>query len=80
VVLEHSVIEPQERSCIALEAAPSEKTGAALAPLTGTLSEVLEGLLGGSGEFATRAGEKMRKQGSFAGQDPSSAHSTDGGE
>ena len=44
--------------------------------LAGTPFEALEGLLGGSGEFATRAGEKMSKQGSFAGQDTVFAHTS----
>jgi hypothetical protein len=39
-------------------------------PLPGTPSEPLEGLLEGASEFATRAGEKMRKQGSFAHTSP----------
>lgn len=68
VVLERTVLELRGQSCMALEDVPSEKKQIALTRSFGTPVEALEGLLGAVSEFATRAGEKLRKQGSFAGQ------------
>ena len=68
VVLERTVLELQGRPCIALEDAPGPKKQIAVTRSFGKAIGSLEGLQGAVSEFAARAGEKLRKQGSFAGQ------------
>ncbi|MFC7462068.1 Y-family DNA polymerase [Hydrogenophaga defluvii] len=68
VVLERTVLELQGTPCIALEDAPGAKKQIAVTRSFGNPVESLDGLLGAVSDFAARAGEKLRKQGSFAGQ------------
>ena len=68
VVLERTVLELQGRPCIALEDAPGPRKQVAVTRSFGKAVTSLEGLLGAVSDFAARAGEKLRKQGSFAGQ------------
>ena len=68
VVLERTVRELNGQSCIALEDIPTEKKQIAVTRSFGAPVTEIEGLLAAVSEFAARAGEKLRKQGSFAGQ------------
>ena len=68
VVLERTVRELNGQSCIALEDIPTEKKQIAVTRSFGAPVTEIGGLLAAVSEFAARAGEKLRKQGSFAGQ------------
>ena len=68
VILERTVRELNGQSCIALEDIPTEKKQIAVTRSFGAPVTEIEGLLAAVSEFTARAGEKLRKQGSFAGQ------------
>lgn len=68
VVLEKTVRELQGTPCIDLEEVPPEKQQIAVTRSFGRSVSDLQPLLEAVSEFASRAGEKLRKQGSFAGQ------------
>ena len=68
VVLERTVRELNGQSCIALEDIPTEKKQIAVTRSFGAPVTETGGLLAAVSEFAARAGEKLRKQGSFARQ------------
>lgn len=68
VVLEKTVRELQGTPCIELEEIPTEKKQIAVTRSFGRPVTELAPLLEAVSEFASRAGEKLRKQGSFAGQ------------
>ena len=65
VVLERTVRELNGQSCIALEDIPTEKKQIAVTRSFGAPVTEIGGLLAAVSEFAARAGEKLRKQGSF---------------
>lgn len=68
VVLERTVRELRGQSCIPLEDAPSNKKQIAVTRSFGRSVSELGPMLEAVSEFASRAGEKLRKQGSFASQ------------
>lgn len=68
VVLEKTVRELRGTPCIALEEVPSQKQQIAVTRSFGRPVSELGPMLEAVSEFASRAGEKLRKQGSFAGQ------------
>ena len=68
VVLEKTVRELRGTPCIALEEVPSQKQQIAVTRSFGRPVSELGSMLEAVSEFASRAGEKLRKQGSFAGQ------------
>lgn len=68
VILEKTVRELSGTSCIEIEEIPSEKKQIAVTRSFGKTVTELEPLLEAVSEFASRAGEKLRKQGSYAGQ------------
>lgn len=68
VVLERTVRELQGVSCIAFEDEPANKKQIACTRSFGRPVQSLEDLRGALTEFACRAGEKLRKQNSHAGQ------------
>ena len=76
VVLERTVRELCGQSCMALEDVPTDKKQIAVTRSFGRPVTTLEPLLEAVSEFASRAAEKLRKQGSFAGQLYVFAHSS----
>lgn len=76
VVLERTVRELQGTPCIELEDAPTPKKQIACTRSFGQPVEKLPALIEAVSEFATRAGEKLRKQGSNAGQVLAFAHTS----
>ena len=67
-MLERTVRELRGQSCIPLEDAPSNKKQIAVTRSFGRSVSELGPMLEAVSEFASRAGEKLRKQGSFASQ------------
>ena len=76
VVLERTVHELRGLSCMSLEDVPTDKKQIAVTRSFGRPVSELEPLLEAVSEFASRAAEKLRKQGSFAGQLYVFAHSS----
>jgi DNA polymerase V len=68
VVLERTVRELQGQPCIALESVAPSKQEIACTRSFGQAITTLPALIEAVSEFASRAGEKLRKQGSAAGQ------------
>ncbi|CAN7636530.1 Y-family DNA polymerase [Acidovorax sp. LjRoot129] len=68
VILEKTVLELRGTACIEMEEIPSEKKQIAVTRSFGKTVTELEPLLEAVSEFASRAGEKLRKQGSYAGE------------
>lgn len=68
VVLERTVHELRGQSCMALEDVPTDKKQIAVTRSFGRPVTELGPLLEAVSEFASRAAEKLRKQGSFASQ------------
>ncbi|EHL24826.1 DNA-directed DNA polymerase [Acidovorax sp. NO-1] len=76
LVLERTVHELRGLSCMSLEDVPTDKKQIAVTRSFGRPVSELEPLLEAVSEFASRAAEKLRKQGSFAGQLYVFAHSS----
>ncbi len=76
IVLERTARELRGQSCIALEEAPASKKQIAVTRSFGKPVTELAPLLEAISEFASRAGEKLRKEGSFASQVHVFAHTS----
>ena len=76
VVLERTIRELQGQNCIAFEDAPPPKQMIACTRSFGRPVYELAPLIEAVSEYASRAAEKLRKQGSFAGQIQVFAHSS----